>query len=146
MLPVPAQPEGSLMSAYKRKKDIVFYYWEPTPLVSTLELVKLDMPAYDKEKQQCLTREDCANPQAVGYPDNPVFTALNTQFIQDAPTLTAFFSKVSVPFDVVNKTLAYMEESGGETSEVAQWFLKNQQDIWSKWVPAEVADRVKATL
>jgi glycine betaine/proline transport system substrate-binding protein len=141
-----AAQKAALMSAYKRKKDIVFYYWEPTPLVSTLELVKLDMPAYDKEKQLCLTSEDCADPQAVGYPDNPVFTALNSQFIQKAPTLTAFFSKVSVPFDVVNKTLAHMEESGAETNEVAQWFLKNQQDIWSKWVPAEVADRVKASL
>lgn len=141
-----AAQKASLMSSYKRKKDIVFYYWEPTPLISTLELVRLQMPPYDKEKQLCLTREDCADPQAVDYPDNPVFTALNTRFTQDAPTLTQFFSKVTVPFEVVNKTLAHMEESGDDTSDVAQWFLKNQQDVWSKWVPTEVADRVKASL
>ena len=141
-----AAQKASLMSSYKRKKDIVFYYWEPTPLISTLELVRLQMPPYDKEKQLCLTREDCADPQAVDYPDNPVFTALNTRFMQQAPTLTQFFSKVTVPFEIVNKTLAHMEESGDDTSDVAQWFLKNQQDVWSKWVPTEVADRVKASL
>ncbi|MGO1766109.1 glycine/betaine ABC transporter substrate-binding protein [Advenella sp. S44] len=141
-----AAQKATLMSSYKRKKDIVFYYWEPTPLVSMLDLVKLEMPAYDEEKQQCLTREDCADPQATAYPDNPVFTALNAKFMQDAPQLTAFFSKVSFPVDVVNKTLAHMEESGDDTSDVALWFLNNQQAVWSKWVPAEVAERVKASL
>ncbi len=141
-----AAQKATLMSSYKRKKDIVFYYWEPTPLISSLDLVRLTMPPYDKDKQACLTREDCSDPQAVDYPDNPVFTALNTQFTQQAPVLTEFFSKVTVPFEVVNKTLAHMEESGDDTSDVAQWFLKNQQDIWSAWVPAEVAERVKSSL
>ncbi len=35
--------EGGLMSAYKRKQNVVFYYWSPTPLVGSMDLVKLDM-------------------------------------------------------------------------------------------------------
>ena len=27
------------MSAYKRKQDVVFYYWYPTPLVGSMDLV-----------------------------------------------------------------------------------------------------------
>ncbi len=141
-----AAQKAALMSAYKRKKDIVFYYWQPTPLVGSLDLVRLTMPPYDKEKQLCLTREDCTDPQAVDYPDNPVFTALSTQFTKDAPGLTEFFSKVNVPFDIINQTLAHMEDSGDDTTTVAQWFLKTHQDIWQKWVSNEVAQRVKAAL
>ena len=41
--------KAALMSAYKRKQNVVFYYWSPTPLVGAMDLVKLDMPPYDAE-------------------------------------------------------------------------------------------------
>ena len=37
-------------AGYKRKQNVVFYYWSPTPLVGAMDLVKLDMPPYDAEK------------------------------------------------------------------------------------------------
>jgi len=141
-----AAQKAALMSAYKRKQNIVFYYWYPTPLVGALDLVKLDLPPYDAEKHKCLTSPNCANPEPSAYPENPVFTALNAKFMQDAPKLTAFFSKMSVPTDVIDKTLAHMEESGDDSKDISTWFLKNQQDVWTKWVPADVAQRVQAAL
>ncbi|EWM40324.1 substrate binding domain of ABC-type glycine betaine transport system family protein [Bordetella holmesii 70147] len=36
--------KAALMSAYKRKQDVVFYYWFPTPLVGAMDLVKLKCP------------------------------------------------------------------------------------------------------
>ncbi|MDQ8030516.1 MAG: ABC transporter substrate-binding protein [Bordetella sp.] len=141
-----AAQKAALMSAYKRKQNVVFYYWYPTPLVGALDLVKLEMPPYDAEKHKCLTAPKCENPQPSAYPENPVFTAVNTKFSQEAPKLTEFMSKVSIPLDQVNETLAHMEESGDETGDVAQWFLKNKSDVWTKWVPADVAQRVQAAL
>src|SRR5690606_15273096 len=124
-------------SAYKRKQNVVFYYWYPTPLVGALDLVKLELPPYDAEKHKCLTAPKCANPQPSAYPENPVFTAVNTEFSQKAPKLTEFLSKVSIPLPEVDQTLAHMEESGDDSAAVAQWFLKNKSDVWTKWVPAE---------
>lgn len=141
-----AAQKAALMSAYKRKQNVVFYYWSPTPLVGAMDLVKLDMPPYDAEKHKCLTSSKCAKPEPSAYPDNPVFTAVNTKFSQEAPTLTAFLSKVSVPLPVINETLAHMEESGDDSNAVATWFLKNKPDVWTKWVPADVAQRVQAAL
>ena len=134
------------MSAYKRKQNVVFYYWSPTPLVGAMDLVKLDMPPYDAEKHKCLTSPKCAKPEPSAYPDNPVFTAVNAKFAEQAPTLTEFLSKVSVPLPVMNETLAHMEESGDESAAVAKWFLKNHRDVWAKWVPADVAGRVQSAL
>ena len=48
-----------------------------------------------------------------------VFTAVNAKFAEQAPTLTEFLSKVSVPLPVMNETLAHMEESGDESAAVA---------------------------
>ena len=41
--------------------------------------------------------------------------------------------------------LAYMRESKASAADAAVHFLKTSED-WTKWVPAEVADRVKASL
>lgn len=141
-----AAQKAALMSAYKRKQKIAFYYWFPTPLVGSLDLVKLDLPAFDAEKHQCLTSTSCANPQASDYPENPVFTAVNTAFSQKAPQLTDFLSKVSIPLPVVDETLAHMEASGDEARDVAKWFLQNKPDVWKQWVPADVAARVQSAL
>ncbi len=141
-----ATQKAALAAAYQRKENIVFYYWYPTPLVGSMDLVKLDLPAYDKEKHACLTDPNCANPEPSAYPDNPVFTAVSTQFAQEAPKLTEFLSKVSVPLPTMDKVMAYMEETEGEPEDVAQWFLENETDLWTAWLPEDVAARVKAAL
>ncbi|MGE8589861.1 MAG: glycine/betaine ABC transporter substrate-binding protein, partial [Alcaligenes sp.] len=33
-----------------------------------------------------------------------------------------------------------------ESNAVAKWFLKNKPDVWTKWVPADVATRVQSAL
>jgi len=141
-----AAQKAALMSAYKRKQNVVFYYWSPTPLVGALDLVKLKLPPFDAEKQKCLTSKTCQDPQASDYPENPVFTAVNTKFMKDAPRLVQFLSKISLPLPEVNAMLAHMEESGDEPQAVAHWFLKSKGDLWKAWVPADVAERVQASL
>ncbi|MFT9635819.1 ABC transporter substrate-binding protein [Alcaligenes phenolicus] len=141
-----ATQKAALTSAYQRKENVVFYYWYPTPLVGSMDLVKLELPAYDEKKHGCLTDPDCANPEPSDYPENPVFTAVNTEFSKQAPELTAFLANVSMPLELMNDTMAHMEKTEGEPEDVAHWFLKEHEDTWSKWVPMEVAQRVKAAL
>jgi glycine betaine ABC transporter substrate-binding family protein len=82
----------------------------------------------------------------VDYPENPVLTGVNTKFSEQAPRTTEFLSKVSLPVDVVNGMLAEMDAESLEVTDVADRFLKNHADVWTKWVPADVAERVKAGL
>ncbi len=141
-----ATQKAALASAYQRKENIVFYYWFPTSVVGSMDLVQLELPPYDKEKQLCLTDVNCADPQPTAYPDNPVFTAVNTEFSEKAPKLIGFLSKVEVPLDAMNETLSYMDENELDAEPTAQWFLKSKQDIWTQWLPADVAQRVQAAL
>ncbi|MFA5663543.1 ABC transporter substrate-binding protein [Castellaniella sp.] len=141
-----ATQKAALTAAYNRGENIVFYYWYPTPVVGSMDLVKLELPPYDADKQKCLTDPDCTDPQASDYPENPVFTAVSAGFIEAAPKLTEFLSKVSVPLDDMGAAMAYMDEHEAEPDETADWFLKNKQDVWTQWLPADVSERVKAAL
>jgi len=141
-----ASQKAALAAAYQRKEDIVFYYWEPTPLAGALDLVELEFPPHDASTFRCLSDPNCPNPKASAYPENPVFTAVNTKFSEDAPVLTAFLAKVSIPRDVVNQFLAHMEDTQIEPDAVALWFLRHHGDVWTQWVPTDVAARVKAAL
>jgi len=42
--------------------------------------------------------------------------------------------------------LLYLQESGKQSSEVTEWFLTRYEDVWTEWVPDEVAANVKAAL
>ncbi|SUA54706.1 Glycine betaine-binding periplasmic protein precursor [Oligella ureolytica] len=141
-----AAQKAAIMSDYRRKNNIAFYYWHPTPLVSLLDLVELELPEYDEDKHKCLTDADCQNPQASAYPTNPVFVALNKQFAEDAPQLKTFFDSNTMPIEIIGATLAEMEESGSDSMDTAIWFLNQYPEVWTKWVPNDVAERVKQAL
>lgn len=141
-----AAQKAALMSEYRRKNNIAFYYWFPTPLVGSLDLVQLELPPFDEEKLNCLTDVDCENPQPTAYPSNPVFVALNKDFAEEAPQLKAFFDKNEVPLEVINETLAEMEDSGDDSIDVAKWFLAEYPEVWTNWVPEDVAERVQSSL
>ncbi len=141
-----AAQKAALMSDYRRKNNIVFYYWYPTPLVGSLDLVELELPEFDEERHKCLTDVNCENPEPNAYPNNPVFVALNKSFAEEAPQLREFFDNNEVPLDVINATLAEMEDSGDDSIDVAKWFLAEYPEVWTQWVPEDVAERVQSSL
>ncbi len=141
-----AAQRAAITSAYKRKRDVVFYYWTPTSLAGSLDLVKLELPPVDKKKTACIADPDCANPQPSGFESYPVKTVVNSGFAEQAPTLVAFLAKVNVPDTDISKILGRMDEEGLEIQEAAHLFLKEHGDTWRKWVPDDVAQRVQAAL
>jgi glycine betaine/proline transport system substrate-binding protein len=67
-------------------------------------------------------------------------------FHKQYPELVSFFEKVDLPIDQLNKTLGEMSEKRLEPDAVAKMFLKNHPEIWTSWVPADVAKKVTAGL
>jgi len=39
-----------------------------------------------------------------------------------------------------------MDDNDWDTTQTAEWFLKNKESVWTQWVSAEVAEKVKAAL
>ncbi|MGG2476331.1 ABC transporter substrate-binding protein, partial [Rhizobium sp. BR5] len=42
--------------------------------------------------------------------------------------------------------LAWMDENQGTNEDGAEYFLENHEDIWTKWVSPEVAEKIKASM
>lgn len=129
-----------------RGKPIVGYYWGPTDVIGKYNLVKLDMPEHDPEKFNCLTDMNCADPQLTGWAVGEVAVAVVSELKEKAPNVAEFLSKMQVPNVEISQVLAWGDDNKASPEEVAAYFFKNHEEIWSTWVPADVAAKVKASL
>ena len=140
--------DAAITSAYARGRPIVFAYWGPSWIMGKYDLVELKEPAYDKEKWAKLN-DPKQDPKGMGvaFPTVPVTVVVSTKFHKAAPQLSAFLAKYRTSNKLTSEGLVYMQEHKGATAkDAALHFLKTRDDVWTKWVPADVAQRVKASL
>ncbi|MBZ0123103.1 MAG: ABC transporter substrate-binding protein [Roseovarius sp.] len=141
-----ANLKASIARMATRKEPIVAYYWGPTDVIGKFNLVRLEMPEYDPEKFVCLTDMNCADPQLTGWKPGEVAVGVATALRDKAPVVAEFLSKYTVPNDVISAELAWGDDNSASPEEVARHFLQNHPEVWTAWVPADVAERVKAGL
>lgn len=143
---------SAIESAILREQPIVFYYWGPTWILGKVgdQVTMLDEPAYDEEIWSELSAMEASevteDTPATAYPIVDVQVSANTDFIGQAPSLVEYLSKHSIPGDAVSAALAYAQDEGASIDETAEWWLRNNEDVWTAWVPQDVADRVKSAL
>lgn len=141
-----ANLKASIARRVTQRKPLVAYYWGPTAVIGKYNLVKLGMPAYNSENFKCLTDKNCKDPKASGWKTSEVIVAVTTKLRDKAPNVAGFLGKLQVPNKVINKVLAWGDDNSASPAEVATHFLKTEEAVWTKWVPADVAGRVKASL
>ncbi len=129
---------ASLAGAYKKGEPWFGYYWAPTWVLGSYDMTPLEEPAYDKA-----TFESTA---ACAYPAVSVNIFVNSGLTKKAPDVVEFLKKYETTQAMANKFLAFMQENEADTQAAAQWFLKNYEDVWTGWVPADVAAKVKKAL
>lgn len=119
--------DAAVISSDKRKQPILFYYWAPTALLGRVNLIKLEeKPGVNK--------------------DVTIQVGLSKTFHDEAPELVGVLEKVNVPIDLLNSYLAKMATEHLEASEAANDFLANHADVWTQWVSADAATKIKAAL
>lgn len=136
--------DAAVTSAIKRKKNIVFYYWTPTPIAGRYDLVKLKMPPFDAEGHRCNSNSECDKPYAGDFPNAAIETAVNTAFAEKAPNLVAFLERVSIPSQVISELLSWADEHQAESDEVAAYFIKQYPTVWQAWLSEEMAKKLAA--
>ena len=65
---------------------------------------------------------------------------------EEAPAVAEYLGKAGLSNAQISALLVYGDENNADAAETAQNFLKTEQDLWTSWVPAEVAEKVLATL
>ncbi|MGE4529304.1 MAG: ABC transporter substrate-binding protein [Rhodospirillaceae bacterium] len=139
----------AIASAYARKRPILYYYWGPTWVLGKYDGVMLEEPPYDKATWDKMNAEKMPE-KATAFPLMKIYTAVNSEFGKKAPKIKAFLAKYRTSNALISKALVEMREYEGSSTDAApaaaRNFLKTREDLWTKWVPADVAERVKAAL
>jgi glycine betaine/proline transport system substrate-binding protein len=129
---------ASMVSAYEKGQPWFGYYWAPTWVLGKLDMTPIEEPPFDRKVWD--TTKACA------YPSVRVNIVVNAKFAKEAPDVVQFLKKYETTQALNNKVLAYMQEKKVKTDAAAIWFLKTYPELWTGWVPSEVAQKVKAAL
>ncbi|WP_112313356.1 ABC transporter substrate-binding protein [Pseudogemmobacter bohemicus] len=141
--------DGSIARAYESKQGWVGYYWAPTALLGKYEMVKLEHGVpYDAEAwKACNSNAECADPQKNDWPGDTVQTIMTSKFAETAPAdVKAYLDTRSWSNATVNGLMAWMTDNQATGEDGARYFLKENEEIWTKWVSPEAAEKIKASL
>ncbi len=80
------------------------------------------------------------------FPPTQVKIAAHKDLPQQAPEIATFLSQLSMNAKMINRLLLTKKEQSLESKEIAMTWLKENESVWSRWVPREVAQRVHEAL
>lgn len=141
--------DGALIKAYEQQEGWLGYYWEPTSVLGKYQMVKLShgVPYDEAEWNRCTAVPECGDPKPNDWPGSTVVTLVTGKFAQRAsPQVMDYFKVRSWHNATVNKLLAWMDDNQATGAEGARHFLKTNEEIWTKWVTPDAAEKIKATL
>jgi len=120
---------AAIVSAYRRGEPILFYYWEPTPILGLFDMTKIEEPPYDIK----LWNEE--NGYKCDFPKSKVHVGASAKLSQKDPFVISFLANYEITIEQINEALAYMWQHGLQPKDAAIWFLKQYPDQWERWFP-----------
>lgn len=129
---------ASLVDAYNKGEGWVGYYWSPTSVTAQYDLVLLEEEPYDEAEW-----EETAGTE---FPPNDVTVAVHKDLEEQAPEVVEFLSNYETSSALTEEALLYMIEEDVDHIEAGLWWLKENEDLWTEWVPEDVAEKVKDSL
>ena len=131
---------AAIVAAYEKGEPIAAYYWEPTWIMGMLDMTLLEDEPYSEEKW---TEE---SGYACEFSAMDIAIAVNKDFPARAPEIVEFLKNYHTNSAMASTALAYMMENDCETMDAAIWFLQTREDVWTKWVPEEIAEKIKEAI
>jgi glycine betaine/proline transport system substrate-binding protein len=140
--------DGVIAKSYEQKQGIIAQYWSPTSLLVQYPMVRLEMAHDDAEWARCTSVQDCPDPKPNYWKPAEMVTLASEAFVKrdDIPEVKEYLKTRSWTQAEVSQVMLWMTENQANGDDAAVWFIKNMPDVWTKWVPAEVAEKIKASL
>lgn len=143
--------DGSIAKAVNRDEPWFGYYWSPTAIIGKYDLQMLPFEAEwagSENWDSCIVKsvDECADPQPSSWTDSVVHSVVTAQFAEENAVTMGYIENRVFPGDEMNAMLVYMNENQATGEDAAFEFLATKEDIWTQWVPADVAEKVKDAL
>jgi len=129
---------ASLVAAYEKHEPWLGFYWTPTWVLGMYDMTWIEMPPFDQEVWDTT--------RACEYPVTNSNIIVNVGLLDSAPDVVEFLKKYETDVELMNEWMMHIKETKADTEETAVWFLKEYESLWTQWVPADVAEKVKAAL
>lgn len=129
---------ASIAGAVEKNQPWLGYYWEPTWILGKYDMTLLEEEPYDPEKWE--------NGFGCTTPHMPVTVCVYKDMETKAPEVVEFLKNYKTSSAITSNALAYMQQNDVKSREAALWFLKENEDLWTQWVPEDVAIKVKSAL
>ena len=138
--------DGAITKAYEQKQGFIAAYWAPTSLLAQYPMQRLSMAHDPEEWTRCTTVQDCPDPKPNYWQSSPELTVATKAFADrtDIPEVKDYLSKHAWTQAEVGALMVWMTENQANGEDAAKWFIQNKPEVWTKWVPADVAEKVKA--
>ena len=139
--------DGAIAKAYEQQQGFIAQYWAPTSLLVKYPMVRLTMDHDPAEWARCTSVQDCPDPKPNYWQQAEMVTLASADFTANAdPAVMGYFGGRSWTQAEVSAVMAWMSDNQANGEDGAKWFLENMGDVWTKWVPADVAEKVKSAL
>lgn len=145
--------DGSIAKAFEREEPWFGYYWAPTAILGKYDLVRLDMGVdHDPDEWDRCTGQPyegenpCNDPKPNDWTKSVVTTVTSATFADEAPEAYEYLTNRSWSNDVVNGMLAFMDDEQASGEFAAEEFIMRHPDVWTEWVPEDVAAKIKAAM
>lgn len=119
---------SSIKKAYEQGEAWLGYSYDPHWIMGKYDMTIL------KEEEENNTLE------SLGSQDIHILGS--NSLIERAPDIAEFLGNFSTSSDVANDALIFMEEEDASEYEAAIKFLKENEEMWTEWVPDEIAEDV----
>jgi len=142
--------DGAIAKAYERKQGFIATYWSPTSLLQKYPMLRLEggMPYDEAEWRRCTTVQSCPDPKPDYWQAVADETLVSGKLVkrEDAAPVLAYLKARGWSTEAIGKLMLWMTENQATGTDAAKHFLKTQPELWTKWVPADVATKIKAAL
>ena len=129
---------ATLDQAYERGSAWLGYARDPGIITAGHKLALL--------REEPFSEEQWKLGRSCSYPESKVMIAAHSSMNEKAPELLDFLQKYATTREQNEEMLLYVKNSGGDKEQAAQHWLQNNPDVWSQWVPEEVAEKIWADL
>jgi glycine betaine/proline transport system substrate-binding protein len=130
---------AEVFGAYEKQEPWLGYMWGTGDPGIKLDLVPLEEAAYTKE---CWDTD-----KACAFDESLVLVAVHPSLLPRASDLVAFLQKWDFGVPTYKEVFHWMDQNEGSTSaDGAIYWLEQNSDLWSSWLPEEAAARVQAAL
>ena len=130
---------GDLRGNYSRQEPWLGYLWGTADPALVLDMVRLEEPPY--------TEECWATTKACAIEGLTVLIGVHPSLEEKAPDVVEFLNIWDLNVGRYRPIAKYMADNPDAGIQgAAIWYLKNNEPVWSQWVPADVAEKVNEAL